>query len=261
MLVEWVSIENKPFKPWRINTSFMLSTYLCIFGKGCPGTGHTTNGCCGSGYTFDKEEIYDINDNVKLLTKDDLQIVDVIHEFMDKSKLKNSWKVWGQKVVTEDGSSYYNSLTTDRYMEIVDHTSNKDAACIFFNRVPGNEGCAFHRMAIRTEQHFTETKPVTCWTAPLHIEEHDTENVLSVMTNYTWGENKYAPLSWWCTDSNEERVYTSSDYVFDSMCNELVSILGRTIYQQLREHCLSRLSERPQAIHKSRKYIPIVYHE
>ena len=60
--VEWLTFPapDDPTHQFRVNVSFMLSNYECIFGRGCPGLLNTTVttdvGCCARGVTFIDED-------------------------------------------------------------------------------------------------------------------------------------------------------------------------------------------------------------
>ena len=60
--VEWLTFPapDDPDRQYRVNVSFMLSNYECIFGQGCPGSlnKHPSPdfGCCERGVTFIDED-------------------------------------------------------------------------------------------------------------------------------------------------------------------------------------------------------------
>src|SRR5690242_1114145 len=60
--IEWLtfSAPDDEDRQFRVNVSFLLSNYRCIFGCGCPGilegTAHSDLGCCAHGVEFTGDE-------------------------------------------------------------------------------------------------------------------------------------------------------------------------------------------------------------
>src|ERR1041385_5154837 len=77
--VDWLTFPSPtdPEHQYRVNVSFLLSTYQCIFGQGCPGMLNNGGpapdlGCCSRGVTFIDEADFDhVSEMVERLTAED----------------------------------------------------------------------------------------------------------------------------------------------------------------------------------------------
>ena len=83
--VEWLTFPapDDPDRQFRVNVSFLLSNYECIFGRGCPGSLNkypsADHGCCERGVTFiDEDDFEHVEEMVGQLTAEDADNIDHI---------------------------------------------------------------------------------------------------------------------------------------------------------------------------------------
>jgi hypothetical protein len=156
--VEWLTFPapDDPDRQFRVNVSFMLSNYECIFGQGCPGSlnKHPSAdfGCCERGVTFiDEDDFAHVEEMVGQLTAEDCDNIDHVRNR-------------GWFLASRSGKPY--------------KTRKVGSLCIFGNRTggaAGKSGCAFHHLAARQGKHHTETKPFICWSVPLNFSQEEPE--------------------------------------------------------------------------------------
>jgi hypothetical protein len=228
--VEWLTFPapDDPGRQFRVNVSFMLSTYECIFGRGCPGTlnqpPNSDIGCCERGVTFvDEDDFEHVEQMVSELTAEDCDHVDHVH-------------TRGWYITSKHGKPY--------------KTRKLGTACIFANRVDGpagKPGCAFHHLAARLGTHHSETKPFICWTNPLNFsyEEPDEPGgaettIVSAFTADAWGgtDDDEEPggrghMGWWCIDTPD--AYRGTRPVYRSFEVELRKAIGDAAYERMAE--------------------------
>jgi hypothetical protein len=230
---EWLDLED-PDAPgwfWRLHVPFLLSSYTCIFGRGCPGAHSDANvGCCSLGTPLgpsidgDTEaELARVRENVEALTDEDWQR-------RRKGLGKKGW------------------TTTNQFGELA--TRIVDGACIFANDLdfPGGAGCAFHVAALRRGESYVEWKPDTCWRVPLHVEELADEPVwlLRATRAEDWdGETGTDPdcVDWWCTNSALAGIAETP--VFERFEEELRHILGDEVFETAATELRRRRGPRP----------------
>ena len=218
---------------YRCDLTWLTSRWACIFGNGCPGVyaDRPDDGCCTLGAHFsDKDDHKRVKKWAKKLGDDDWQ--------MRAEARRNGWTE-----VDEDGE-----LKTRQY----------DGACIFHNRpdFDGPRGCALHAYALKHGMHPLETKPDVCWQLPIRRTFTDVE--LPDGTEYTevtigeydrrgWGPGGH-DFDWYCTGNTEAHV--AQDPVYVSYEPELVEMMGREAYDELRRHCERHLRSRSElALH------------
>ncbi|QGJ93004.1 hypothetical protein SEA_KABOCHA_119 [Gordonia phage Kabocha] len=238
-VMEWIEIPDPLDEDhrYRVNATFFLSNYNCVFGAGCQGIkpqvdGHRTDaGCCEQGVGFmDDEDYRNVKRNVAQLTRADMPA--------DKLKYARE-KGW---TVKKPGSD-------EPYK-----TRKLDGACIFANPTPVNEGdppagCAFHVMAARKGISFLDTKPETCWKVPLLLEPghaSTTDKEVTVVTAQGRGEwrgmfpDDYTDLEqvtdtrylgWWCTDTPDAYNGGTPAYVYFE--EELRRLMSDEAYELL----------------------------
>lgn len=237
---------------YRVNVSFLLSRWHCIFGQGCPGVLITKasydSGCCQIGVNIGKEEIHRINAAVDKLTKEDADfIVDI---------QAGKWVKDGDK---EDPDARY-------------HTTIRDGACIFHNRdggPSGVSGCALHAMAVRTGQSYMDTKPDICWQIPLGVTEESDDGLRTVTVDATPGRTWHSPRTdslgapgWWCTETPD--AYNGDEFVLYAMKDELIRLLGEVPYQKMADRIEAILPDAPrypmpgEVANKGRPMIPLM---
>ncbi|HEY7931324.1 MAG TPA: hypothetical protein VIC81_03570 [Acidimicrobiales bacterium] len=212
---EWVSFaDDDQERTWLFDATFLESNWECIFGNGCQGvlTGaapELVQGCCSYGAHFvDEKDRRRVEKAAKRLTKEQWQF---------RAKGKN-----GTTRVKKNG-------------EIV--TRLVDDACIFLNR-PGFErgpGCALHVMAMDNRESYIPLKPEVCWQLPLRRDD-DVQDDGHVITRISqWDRRDWGPggseFHWWCTEAPE--AFVGKSRVVDSMREELIAMVGATIYEKL----------------------------
>jgi hypothetical protein len=228
--VEWLTFPapDDPDRQFRVNVSFLLSNYQCIFGQGCLGSLNkkpsADYGCCERGVTFIDEDDFDhVVEMVGQLTAEDCDNIDHVRE--------RGW--------------YLSSKAGKPYK-----TRKVDSLCIFGNRTggpAGKAGCAFHHLAARTGRHHTETKPYICWSVPLNFSSEEPEEpggrdttIVSAFTADAWGgteDNEEADgrghLGWWCIDTPD--AYRGAEPVYRTMEHELRKGIGDAAYERMAE--------------------------
>lgn len=239
-VMEWVEFPD-PLDPenhrYRVNATFLLSNYSCIFGT-CKGIkpqtgndGRQDSCCCVQGAGFvDQDDYRNTAKWVKQLTKAD----------MPADKLKH---------VRENGWTVKKPNSDEHYK-----TRKLDNACIFANPAPTKEGdppmgCALHVMAARKGVSFTETKPVTCWKVPLLIEPYyETSTGIAVTAVSVQGRGEWQGqypddytdleqvtnskyLGWWCTDTPDAYVGENPAYIYFE--EELRKLMSNEAYERM----------------------------
>lgn len=236
-IIEWIEFVdplNEAHK-YRVNATFFLSNYNCVFGSGCAGIkpqleGHRTDaGCCEQGVGFiDDADYRNVKRNVAKLTRAD----------MPADKLRYA-KTKGWTVTNNKGEPY--------------KTRKLDGACIFANPAPVKEGdppagCAFHVMAARKGISFLDTKPETCWKVPLLVDHgvsttYQEVTIVSAQGRGEWNgvhpddwndleqveSSQY--LGWWCTDTPD--AYSGSKAAYLYFEEELRRLMSDAAYEQL----------------------------
>jgi hypothetical protein len=228
--VEWLTFPapDDPDRQYRVNVSFMLSNYECIFGRGCPGSlnKHPSAdfGCCERGVTFiDEDDFAHVEEMVGQLTAEDCDNIDHVRNR-------------GWFLASRSGKPY--------------KTRKIGGLCIFGNRTggaAGKSGCAFHHLAAREGKHHTETKPFICWSVPLNFSQEEPEEpggrettIVSAFTADGWGgtDDDEEPdgrghLGWWCIDTPD--AYRGARPVYVSMEHELRKGIGDAAYERMAE--------------------------
>jgi hypothetical protein len=256
--VEWLTFPDPedPDHQFRVNVSFLLSNYECIFGRGCPGLlnrgVHPDIACCERGVTFLGDDDFEhVAEMVGELTPEDCDNIDHV-------RLRG----WFQRS-PGSGRPYKTRKVGD--------------ACIFANRTEGSAGkagCAFHHLAERTGRHHTETKPFICWSIPLNLStERPIEpggahtTIVTAFTADAWGgtdddeePDGHGHMGYWCVDTPD--AYRGAREVYRSMERELRKGIGDAAYERLVE--LLDEIERPrhempgQLVNGRRPMIPLL---
>ena len=210
-------------KTWLFDATFLRSSWLCIFGRGCQGiltapTPELSQGCCSMGAWFtDEEDVAKVTRHAALLTDDNWQF-----------RKKAGDKIWRQR-----GDDQTSRLVDD--------------ACIFLNRPDFHRGagCALHLGALDAGERPLDWKPNVCWQLPLRLEE-DTDghgHVTSVLREWKrrdWGDGG-DEFAWWCTDS--PLAFVGGEPVYESLKAEIIEMIGPKVYALLIEQL-----KRPQPL-------------
>jgi hypothetical protein len=213
----------------RADLTWLLSSWTCIFGKGCHGiiAGKAAEGCCSHGAFFtDADDEKRVRAAVKTLTPETWQ------------HFRRGFKNYTE-MDSIDGDTPARRTAT-----------RPGAGCVFQNDAsfPGGGGCALHGQALRDGKHPLEYKPDVCWQLPIRREQDWTKRpdgskiLLSVITEFDrrgWGEGGH-DLHWWCTSSPEAHVGTQPMYM--EYGPELVALIGQPAYDKLAAMCAERLA-------------------
>jgi hypothetical protein len=212
---EWVSIEDPDEeRTWVFEVSFLLSTWECIYGRGCLGVleepaPELVHGCCSHGaYFTDEEDVAKVEATAARLRPDQWQL--------HAEGAKKGFVVRkGDDIISR----------------------RVKGACIFLNRpgFPGGPGCALHRGALEAGERPLDWKPEVCWQLPLRREDSVAPDgkVTSTVTQWDrrhWGEGG-EDFHWWCTESPE--AFLGRAPVYRTMKDELVATAGLAVYDRL----------------------------
>ncbi len=244
---EWVSFDDptEDGRRWNVDVTFLLSSWDCIFGRGCQGvlTGpapEMVQGCCSYGAHFsDKADRDHVVKVAKRLTPDEWQ-------FAANGAKKGIYAKCGKD---EDGKQEW-------------RTRLVDDACIFLNRpgFPAGAGCALHVHAMRTGAHHSDVKPEVCWQLPLRRvdEEQEDGTVISTLSEFGrdgWGEGG-DDFHWWCTES--KLAFVAREPVYVTLREELRKMLGKRLYAQIAEYLDQRRTARPRPVqHPAETHVAI----
>jgi hypothetical protein len=215
--VEWLTFPapGDETHQFRVNVSFLLSNYRCIYGCGCPSThddpARAHLGCCGHGVEFVDDEDFDaVAARVDELTAED---ADHLAQIRGKGWYEN-----------KRGAPF--------------KTRKFAGGCIFANGPAGptgKPGCAFHHLAERTGRHPADTKPDICWRVPLNFssEEPVEPNGRDTTIVSAFGADAWGHVDWWCVDM--PAAYTASKPVYRTFEHELRKGMGDAGYERLLE--------------------------
>ncbi len=122
---------------WRIDRSFLASTWTCIWGRGCLGIGEEPApaaglGCCSIGAELDGP--------------DEARLISALAATLDPGRFEHHHGAATEGVFSND---------TRTATQVV------DGACIFLNRpgFPGGAGCALHLAALEAGESPVNWKP------------------------------------------------------------------------------------------------------
>jgi len=220
----------------RADLTWLLSSWTCIFGRGCHGiiAGREGDGCCSHGAFFtDDDDQKRVRAAAKRLTPE-------------------TWQHYSRGF-----KSYTEMDTIDGSAPALRTATRPDGPCVFLNdaNFPGGGGCALHGQALRDGKHPLVYKPDVCWQLPIRREQDWTTRpdgsrvLLSVIGEFDrrgWGEGGH-DLHWWCTSSPEAHVGTKP--MVEEYGPELIALLGQPAYDKLHEICLRRRQLGLVAVH------------
>ena len=234
---DWVEFINpaSPEEIFKCDMTWLTSYWQCIYGNGCCGidADKPDAGCCSDGayYTSKDDEARTLK-AAKKLSK-------ATWQFYDQARPKKSG---GKLQISEIG------LDKDR------KTKKIKNSCIFLNRTDykapgftGSPGCVLHHLAEKEGVHVVETKPDICWQLPLRRswetrEVGDSSITVVVIGEYersSWGEGG-ADFDWYCTSNSE--AHTGKLPVYKSSKVELLTMMGKSGYEELAKLCDSRMA-------------------
>ena len=224
---------------FRCDLTWLTSSYMCIFGQGCPGIYATSpdTGCCTLGAHFsDGDDQRRVASYVAQLTPDQWQF------HPGRRVRKQDW-------MERDDDGEPKTRTVD---------ADGQSACVFHNRTDfhAGAGCALHLLALEQGRNPLETKPDVCWQLPIRrtfrtVERQDETSYTEVtITEYDrrgWGPGGH-DLDWYCSGNTEAHVAVDPLYVTNEA--ELTELMGRPAYDELVRHCEAHLRSRSAlAIH------------
>lgn len=204
-------------RTWVFDTTFLRSSWKCIFGEGCQGVldapaEHLNQGCCSFGAHF--------------VDDDDVAVV-------VRSAVRLTEKNWQFKKNADRHGFLKKARSGETTTRVV------DGACIFLNRpgFPGGAGCALHIGALEADERPLDWKPNVCWQLPIHLEhsEDDTGYVTTIVREWKrrdWGVSG-DEFHWWCTDSSD--AFVGREPVYRYLKDELIETVGAEVYDQLVE--------------------------
>lgn len=229
---EWVTVgdPDDDHRRYTFDVSFLLSSYTCIYGAGCPSvfpeSEEPVTGCCQHGAYLNED---DDADELRRLVDEELSPETMQHH----------------ETARQQGL-----LTEDEEGEVL--TRVVDGACIFLNGTgfSAGEGCALHHLAERRGEHHMTHKPTVCWQVPLHrtIDEQVANDggtlevhTIAAFERGHWGEGG-ADFGWWCLD--DDTAFVGREPVYRSMEAELRAMVGDEIYEELAAYLDRRRRQR-----------------
>ena len=202
-------------RTWVFDVTFLLSSWTCIFGRGCQGvlTGpaaEQVQGCCSYGAHFTgDDDVARVEAAAATLTADQWQ-------FRAQGRRRGVTRT---------------SRTGERTTRLVQD------ACVFLNR-PGfarGPGCALHQAALERGEAPLALKPDVCWQLPLRREDTDDGDGHVTSTIGQWDRRHWggggAEFHWWCTESPE--AFIGHEPVYVAMRDELVALVGAGVHDRL----------------------------
>jgi len=228
-----------PLRVFRVDLTWLTSSWTCIFGRGCPGIyrDHPDDGCCTMGAHFtDADDEERVAGFVDLLGPED----------------------WQRR---PDGAS----VAREAWVEVDEDGDRKTrrapgGACVLLNDpgFPGGAGCALHHLAARLGRSYVETKPDVCWQLPLRRSYRDVERpdgtsyqevTIAEFDRRGWGPGGH-DLDWYCTGAPEAHVGAQPMYL--SSRDELVELVGERAYEAIAARCAELVG--------ARRLLPLTVH-
>ncbi|GAB2871691.1 hypothetical protein [Nocardioides pacificus] len=223
---------------FRCDLTWLTSSYLCIFGQGCPGiyADAPDVGCCTLGAHFADAD-------------DEERVASYV------AKLDGD--LWQHRPAPNGAAG---EVAREEWVEVDDEGERKtltievdgQRACIFQNRPDfhAGAGCALHALAFVEGRNPLETKPDVCWQLPIRRTFRDVERPDG--TSYTevsiaeydrrgWGPGGH-DLDWYCSGNTEAHVGVEPLFVTNEP--ELVELMGQPAYDELVRHCEAHLRSR-----------------
>jgi hypothetical protein len=204
---------------WRFDTSFLTSTWTCIWGRGCLGilpepAEALGQGCCSIG--ADLEDV------------DEARMISALAATLRPERFEHHAEA-------EAGGVFRDAERNAARLV--------DGACIFLNRpeFAGGAGCALHLAAIDSGESPTDWKPAVCWQLPIRVDWEPGEGDSEIATVRRWTRRDWGAegetMAWCCTEG--ERAYVGDQPVVESLAEELTAVVGHTVYVELRRRLQS----------------------
>jgi hypothetical protein len=208
----WEEIEAGE-TTWRFETSFLRSTWTCLWGNGCQGilpepAEALNQGCCSFGAN---------------LQGDEAATVATLALFLGPDRFQHHAEADAGGVFSDD------SRTNTRVV---------DDACIFLNRpgFAGGEGCALHLAALEDGDSPLDRKPSVCWQLPIKVDWADRDGGGETATVHRWTRHDWGEvgdeMAWCCTEGPE--AYVGDRPVIETLAEELEEVVGAEVFVALR---------------------------
>lgn len=259
--------QDEGYEGWRIHVQFIMSSWECLYGRGCPGhfgVGESSTkpdiGCCSHGaWITDSTDYNNVRANIAKLTPEDwdeanrkaLGDQDPIIIFKKQDELVEQHK-------SGDDEEDVVLVEEDYSMK----TRVWEGGCVFANRnggSTGKPGCAFLHMAMRTSAEgekvsHTETMPNVCWMLPLRNKEVDDVQTIQPWDAQEWGgedddDTHDSWMSWWCTDTPDAYL-VGRNPLYVTMKEELIRVMGQKNYDYMVKLLKEREKEYGWAVNK-----------
>lgn len=209
-------IDDEGNTTWLFDTAFLLSDYRCIYGQGCPSIEEEPDptgelGCCVHG-----AHLVDDRDRDDVLAATD-RLTGKHWQFKSRAEAK------GGPLKRKKNGDWV--------------TRKHRGACIFLNRdgFEGGAGCALHAAALDAGERPMDWKPDVCWQVPIRLDIHEDDYGHETVMVRAWERRDWGPggddFHWWCIEAPE--AYTDDSAVYQTCRDELVEMIGETIYQRL----------------------------
>lgn len=228
---EWVTLEDEEGNSFMFEVQFLLSTYDCIYGRGCQGIdGVVGHGCCSLGAYF--------TDGV-----DEMRVYDKVRRIIDEGKHGIHGTV--SKQLGPNATEIYHMAVTVDYPDLFATVGNqrktrvRNGVCIF----QSEQGCVLHIAALERGEDPMDWKPSICSHMPIHFEIDEEEDGTDTMTvcrheNKDWADGE-AQLDWWCVD--DERAYqTTTQPLWITYGNVIRREVGDEVFKKLAEYMIGR---------------------
>ncbi len=250
----WAEFDDPadPDQRFRVDLSWLCSSWSCIFGSGCQGiyTDRPADGCCTLGAHFtDDDDLERVRAVVEELTPAEWELRPGTGKFGQKDPTKQS------RWTEPDGDALKTKVV--------------DGACIFLNRpgFPGGAGCALHQKGVRAGRAPHTVKPDVCWQLPTRrsyrtVPRPDGTSYLEItITEFDrrgWGAGGH-DLDWYCSGNTEAHV--GREPLFRSNRAELIELMGEGAYAELEIRCQAHLtSVRTFRSVEAKKLLPLMIH-
>ena len=199
---------------WRFDTSFLTSTWTCIWGRGCKGilpnpAEELGQGCCSIGADLGDE--------------DEARMISALAAMLEPAGFEQHEEAQNGGLFSDDSRL---------------HTRVVDGACIFLNRpgFAGGAGCALHLKALAVDESPIEWKPSVCWQLPIKVDWELREDGVEIATVRAWARRDWGAdgetMAWCCTE--EPEAYVGDRPVIDSLGDELLAVVGTEVFVELR---------------------------
>ena len=217
---DWDPVDEPegPSQVFRVDLTWLTSSWTCIFGRGCAGidADRPDAGCCtlGAHFTDDDDESRVAGQVAKLTAE-----------------------TWQRRAAVGPQPADWTETDEDGARK----TRVLDGACVFLNDpgFAGGAGCALHHLAANLGVAALHTKPDVCWQLPLRrtyrtVERPDGTSYLEVqIAEYdrrAWGPGGH-DLDWYCTGN--PLAHVGAEPVYASLADELRELVGDAAYAEI----------------------------